>query len=179
VSYLDPTTGRNALEMTAHTHTADTEPAWVDHFADQHGVFVGEIVADWTPPVPVLVILEAAGLHPSRGVPREDSYHQEPYEHDLVRAWHAMAHDPELLRRQRVVLITTRTALGFGTRYWLSNGWFIDGSRVRAHQHYGRRYSLWEPGAGPGGIAAWRGGADRLADVLALAQPKEASDATQ
>ena len=57
------------------------------------------------------------------------------------------------------------------TRYHLSNGWFIDKETVRALQHYGYRYGVWEPGAGETihsrdgstyQVAAYRTGADTL-----------------
>ena len=61
------------------------------------------------------------------------------------------------------------------TRYKLPNGWFIDKDLPRLNG--GRRYTLWEPGAGDEvgrvkgrtyRIAAWRGGADTLKAALAL-----------
>ncbi|MCU1305195.1 MAG: hypothetical protein JWQ87_5479 [Candidatus Sulfotelmatobacter sp.] len=53
-------------------------------------------------------------------------------------------------------------------RYRLSNGWFIDFAKVKAHNCYGYPVTLWQPGAGPTGIAAFRGGGKSLRDVLAL-----------
>jgi hypothetical protein len=70
-----------------------------------------------------------------------------------------------------ITLTGQRTVLCNGslTRYILSNGWFIDGSRTRAHRHYSGTYSLWEPGADPSGCAANRGGAPTLKLALAVA----------
>ncbi len=54
-----------------------------------------------------------------------------------------------------------------GRRYWLSNGWFVDGDDL-LHKRYYRehRYSAWEPGASATGGAAFRGSANRLQELL-------------
>jgi hypothetical protein len=103
MSYVDPVDGRNALEMTDHPHDdapggVDHFAVWVDHFADHHGVFVGEITADWTPPIPLATLLELVGLDWKPAVEREDQYHVEAYELNLLRAWHVIAHDPTILQ---------------------------------------------------------------------------------
>jgi hypothetical protein len=51
-------------------------------------------------------------------------------------------------------------------RYRLANGYFIDGSQSPHHQYHNYRYSIWAPGMGPGGIAAFRGGASTLAKAV-------------
>ena len=56
-----------------------------------------------------------------------------------------------------------------GRRYWLSNGWFIDGDNLSYKRHYREhRYSAYAPGAGPNGTAGFVGSADRLQDLLRL-----------
>jgi hypothetical protein len=55
-----------------------------------------------------------------------------------------------------------------GRRYWLNNGWFIDGDAL-THKRYYRdhRYSAYEPGASLSGCAEFRGSSNRLDDLLA------------
>ena len=67
------------------------------------------------------------------------------------------------------VTVTGRARWDGFTRYWLSNGWFIDGARRSYHYHAGWKYSLWEPGGDPSGCAGFRGGAPTLALALAVA----------
>jgi hypothetical protein len=98
MSYVDPVAGRNALEMTDHTHDHLDHPGWVDHFPAQHGVVVGEITADWTPPVPLGDLLGLLGLDWRPSMEREDQDHVEAYELNLLRAWHVIAHDPTTLQ---------------------------------------------------------------------------------
>ncbi len=55
-----------------------------------------------------------------------------------------------------------RVVLACGTvRYWLDNGWFLDGARFKAHYGMGCRYSLWEPGASRGGARPSAAGGTR------------------
>lgn len=52
------------------------------------------------------------------------------------------------------------------TRYWLSNGWFIDREERVGRRAYGYRYSAWLPGGSPSGGALFLRGANRLAALL-------------
>lgn len=71
------------------------------------------------------------------------------------------------------VTVTGRPAPFSGfKRYRLSNGWFADGASRSYGYHQGWKYSLWEPGAGPLGGAAFRGGAPTLKLILAVANGK-------
>jgi hypothetical protein len=69
-------------------------------------------------------------------------------------------------RLPRGVRRTEKLCNGDLTRYWLDNGWFIDGTDRRGHQYHGYRYSIWGPGMAPSGIAAFMGGFSRLKDAI-------------
>jgi hypothetical protein len=68
------------------------------------------------------------------------------------------------------VRIEHRQPQACGTiRYRLTNGWFIDAAKHRAHYSFGHRCGIYKPGAHPSGCAAFLGGADSLKAALALA----------
>lgn len=70
-----------------------------------------------------------------------------------------------------MIRIESREPQVCGTiRYRLSNGWFIDGARVRAHFSQGYRYGIWKP-AMPS--AVFLGGADTLKAATALAAARQ------
>ncbi len=76
------------------------------------------------------------------------------------------------------VVATIPHAADGDTRYDLSNGMFITRSDRVHRRYHGYKYSAWQPGAGDGGIAAFRGGAATLKALLAdltarLQQPAE------
>ena len=53
-------------------------------------------------------------------------------------------------------------------RYRLSNGWFMDRAKYITHRHYSdQAYAVWEPGASPGGFAAYRGGGHTQKEAMA------------
>lgn len=53
------------------------------------------------------------------------------------------------------------------TRYRLPNGWFMDRDYPRFNM--GSRYAIYEPGAGPGGCADWRGSGNTQLEALTRA----------
>jgi hypothetical protein len=130
MSYVDPVEGRNALEMTDHTHDHLDHPGWVDHFPAQHGVVVGEITADWTPPVPLRVLLGLLGLDWRPSMEREDQYHVEAYELNLLRAWHVIAHNPTILQDEGFPGVPGRAAHHPRHRPADAPRWPVEGRRL-------------------------------------------------
>lgn len=50
----------------------------------------------------------------------------------------------------------------------LSNGWHIDEEHRTDLRYFNHLFTLWEPGSGGRGYAAYKGGAENLADTLAI-----------
>ncbi|MFL6141696.1 MAG: hypothetical protein ACJ72N_07475 [Labedaea sp.] len=75
-----------------------------------------------------------------------------------------------------ILMVESRESRACGTtRYRLSNGWFIDGAKRRAHYSYNFRYGVWAP-AMP--HANFMGGSNTLKGALEVATARqEAADA--
>ncbi len=67
-----------------------------------------------------------------------------------------------------VTIISKEENLSHTVRYRLSNGWFMDRAKVLCHRYLPHQvYSVFEPGASPGGFAAYRGGGNTQKETLA------------
>ena len=59
-------------------------------------------------------------------------------------------------------------------RYRLSNGWFMDYSKIRCHRYYPEHpYSVFEPGASFGGFAAFRASGRTQKEVMRILNKAE------
>jgi hypothetical protein len=58
-------------------------------------------------------------------------------------------------------------------RYHLSNGWFVDGARLRGQYSGPWKYGIYVPGGSKEGHALLIGGADTLKAALAIASQKQ------
>lgn len=73
-----------------------------------------------------------------------------------------------------MVTIISKEDLFNTVRYRLSNGWFMDKALVSCHRYLpGQDYSVFEPGASPGGFAAYRGGGHTQKEAMAAIGYKE------